>query len=75
MKIIKRNGTEQEFDINKIRRVVNKANSSVSGDMRIKQSDFEPMIQDICDSLCNFSTVSVETIQDRVESILMKYGY
>ena len=75
MKIIKRNGTEQEFDINKIRRVVNKVNSSVSGDMRIKQSDFEPMIQDICDSLCNFSTVSVETIQDKVESILMKYGY
>lgn len=75
MKIIKRNGTEQEFDINKIRRVVNKANSSVSGDMRIKQSDFEPMIQDIYDSLCNFSTVSVETIQDKVESILMKYGY
>jgi len=37
MKIIKRNGQEENFDISKIERAVKKANDSVQGSSRISE--------------------------------------
>ena len=74
MKIIKRNGSEEDFNIEKIINAIRKANNS-------SDSPFltEEQIQDIADYVeyrCNKMkrAVSVEEIQDMVEDQLMAKG-
>lgn len=75
MKIIKRNGQEENFDISKIERAVKKANDSVQGSSRINEEDFELIVEDVYENIKDFKTVSVETIQDKVETSIAKFGY
>lgn len=75
MKIIKRNGSEAQFDQNKILVAITKANNSVSETDRITQKQIENITKNvtkICESkkrACN-----VEEIQDLVEDGLMQCG-
>lgn len=75
MKIIKRNGSEAQFDQNKILVAISKANNSVSDTDRITQEQIENITKNvtkICESkkrACN-----VEEIQDLVEDGLMQCG-
>ncbi len=76
MKIIKRNGEEQDFSLDKIRRVIRLANQSVQGTDRIKsQEDEEKIVQYVNEALSNFGTVSVETIQDKIRDAFMNFNY
>lgn len=76
MKIIKRNGEEQDFSVEKIRRVVKLANNSVPGTDRIKSAeDEERIVQYVTDALSGFGTVSVETIQDKIRDAFMNFNY
>jgi ribonucleoside-triphosphate reductase len=75
MKIIKRSGQEENFDISKIERAVKKANDSVQGSSRISEEDFELIVEDVYENIKDFKTVSVETIQDKVETSIAKFGY
>lgn len=76
MKIIKRNGQEEDFSAEKIMRVIRLANNSVLGTDRIPSDE---KIQEVFDfvmkSLSQFGTVSVETIQDKIRDAFMNFNY
>ena len=72
MKIIKRNGTEVAFDINKILNAIRKANNEVSEDNRLKEKQIDLIAKKVT-ALANDlnRAVSVEEIQDFVENQIM----
>ncbi len=72
MNVIKRNGSEVVFDIEKIKRSLTKANNSIDEDDRID----EDTINFICNRVLNKCkkynrAISVEEIQDHVEDALI----
>jgi ribonucleoside-triphosphate reductase len=72
MKIIKRSGSEEPFDITKILVAVSKANDSVQESYRLTQNQITQIASDVshaCETLNR--AVSVEEIQDMVENQLM----
>ena len=74
MKIIKRNGSEENFDINKIIAAITKADSA--SDKRELTQDEISDIADYVEYKCNklSRAVSVEEIQDMVEDQIMAKG-
>lgn len=69
MKVIKRDGTEVEFDISKIKNAITKANNEVVDTDKLTEKE----IIDIADKVekqCH-SDINVESIQDLVENGLM----
>lgn len=76
MKVIKRNGTEVEFDREKILIAITKANNSVAEEYRMSERDIENTVKYIC-RVCKSleRACHVEEIQDIVESEIMKRGF
>ena len=75
MKIIKRNGTEVEFDRQKIVNAITKANLSVPEPSRMKDIYIEAISHDIEDEVMGRpSTSNVEEIQDLVVYALMRHA-
>ena len=75
MKIIKRNGSEVEFDNAKIYSAVNKANDAVEPVYRISDHDIQKvtdLVTEKCEKLSR--TPSVEEVQDMVEREIMALG-
>ena len=75
MKVLKRNGTEVEFDVNKISTAIGKANAEVPEEARISKHLISAIAEDVaaeCEAMSQ--TPTVEDIQDLVEVYLMKYG-
>ena len=72
MKIIKRNGSEVPFDINKIENAIRKANAEVPEDERLTERQVVYASENVMDR-CSAAghSVSVEEIQDMVENELM----
>lgn len=72
MKVQKRTGQIVDFDLEKIGNAIKKAFDS-------KQVEYDPAIVESVDKLISLTytnvPVSVETIQDYVERILMQFGY
>ncbi len=73
MKIIKRNGSEVPFDINKITAAIAAANKEVPEEARLTERDIMYAAANVADQCeaCGH-TVSVEEIQDLVEDQLMR---
>lgn len=72
MKIIKRSGEEVEFDVQKIKTAISKANESVMDYEKLTEDQIFEIASRIEDATQNISrTVSVEEIQDMVENQLM----
>lgn len=72
MKIIKRNGAEVEFDIQKIINAVTKANESVQESFRLSPAQVERISEKVAEQCRDQNhTVSVEEIQDMVEDNIM----
>ena len=72
MKIIKRSGTEDNFDLNKITAAVEKANSSVPENEQMTKEQIAVIsanMRTICESMSR--ALSVEEIQDLVENQIM----
>ncbi|MBQ5841276.1 MAG: anaerobic ribonucleoside-triphosphate reductase, partial [Clostridia bacterium] len=72
MKIIKRDGSEMEFDRVKIAAAITKANNSVDSADRLTQEQIENIalqVEEYCASMKR--ALSVEEIQDQVENHLM----
>ena len=68
MKIIKRNGSEVQFDLSKIRNTIKAANAEVPEDDRLtdREVEFATLnVQDLCADAGH--TVTVEEVQDMVE--------
>ena len=73
MKIIKRNGSEVLFDINKITAAIAAANAEVPEDARLTERQIvyaAANVADECETLGH--TVSVEEVQDLVEDEIMR---
>ena len=72
MKVQKRTGQIVDFDLEKIANAIKKAFDS-------KQVEYDPAIVESVDKLISLTytnvPVSVETIQDYVERVLMQFGY
>lgn len=76
MKVIKRNGSEVEFDRAKIKTAISKANASVEKEHQMSEWDIGTIalqVDEKCESLDR--ECSVEEIQDLVENMLMASGY
>lgn len=75
MKIIKRNGSEADFDITKISRAIEKANAAVNEDLRMTGLQIRRISESVvlsCEELNR--SPSVEEIQDMVEHQIMAHG-
>lgn len=74
MKIIKRNGSEEGFDVSKIVAAITKANAAVDNSPLSKEqiSDIADYVEYKCNKLNR--AVSVEEIQDMVENQIMSTG-
>lgn len=72
MKIIKRSGSEDTFDIKKIYNAVYKANMEVVHNERLSNEQIQ-QISDNVENICNDMnrSLSVEEIQDLVENQIM----
>ena len=75
MKIIKRSGEEQEFDINKIINAISKANVTVEEKLRLSDEQIK-RIADNVQAMCRKTKriEGVEEVQDMVENQIMKEG-
>ena len=72
MKIIKRNGSEVTFDVDKIENAIAKANAEVSGDERLTNREIRFAALNVTDECMEAGhTVTVEEVQDLVEDQLM----
>ena len=73
MKIIKRNGSEVEFDISKIENAITAANAEVPAAQRLTDRQISYASQNVADACAEAGhAVSVEEIQDLVEDEIMK---
>ncbi len=75
MKIIKRNGSEEQFDPSKIHNAVTKANASVDDRARMTDLQIERIVERVvlaCEELGR--SPSVEEVQDMVERQIMAHG-
>ena len=75
MKIIKRNGTEVVFDIEKIVMAITKANDAVEENARMTPLQIRRIAESVCISCEEMGrSPSVEEIQDLVEKAIMAHG-
>lgn len=75
MRIIKRNGSEVEFDRDKIKTAISKANASVESNLQMSEMNIEntvKLVELACEAMDR--ECSVEEIQDLVENFLMTSG-
>ena len=76
MRVIKRNGIEVDFDVEKIVAAISKANNETPVHARISTNLILAIAEDIQDDCAAmYETPTVEDIQDMVESYLVKYGF
>lgn len=75
MKIIKRNGTEVDFNKKKIFDAIEKANKEVNPEARLSPLFISAITEEIVKECEGWQkTPTVEDVQDMVESSLIKYG-
>ena len=75
MKVLKRNGAEVSFDIDKIAVAITKANESVNEDERMTATQIERIAESVEFSCVKMNrSPSVEEIQDLVEYQIMAHG-
>lgn len=73
MKIIKRSGKEEEWNINKIKLAINKANKSVSENCRLSNEKIDEIADSIEKECIKLNRpIPVEDIQDMVENHIMQ---
>ena len=75
MKVIKRNGLEVDFNPDKIRNAISKANTEVEDKDKLDSIKINNIVEEITlDSKLLNRAVTVEEIQDNVEESLMRYN-
>ena len=73
--VIKRDGSKEEFNRNKIRDAVLKAINAVTlKDSTIQLEDINKIAEEIADSVVETEDQSIEDIQDQIEELLMDYN-
>ena len=75
MRIIKRNGSEMEFDSGKIAAAITKANRQAEEDERVTDADIREMTEKVTAQCRELGRApSVEEVQDMVEHQIMAHG-
>ena len=75
-KVIKRNGEEVKFDLNKIRNAIKGANNDVDEFNRLSDSKINTILYDILVNTDELNrAISVEEIQDMVEDALLEHQH
>ena len=75
MKITKRNGTEQDFDQDKILSAITRANATVPEQDRLTDAQIKGIVAGVvCSATTSGSQPTVESVQDSVEDWLMGSG-
>ena len=75
MKVIKRNGLEVDFDPEKIKNAISKANAEVEDMDKLESINIDRIVKEITkDAEFMNRAVTVEEIQDTVEESLMRYN-
>lgn len=72
VRVVKRDGAIVDFDINKIINAITKASKSIH---EIPNSAIEIMAKSVENKIKNYDEISVETIQDEVEKVLIENNY
>lgn len=73
MKVIKRSGQEVEWNVEKIKLAINKANNSVDSIYRLSDEDISDIANNIEAECFSYNRpIQVETIQDMVENHIME---
>ena len=79
MKIRKRDKSLQEFDSNKIKNAIVKANNDTEEDYRIWEGDIDAIVyeivEELTEGLSDNDIIDIEYIQDTVELVLQRNGY
>lgn len=87
MKVVKRDKRIEDFDKDKIKQAITKANNDTEKKYRIENNDIKELVEDVIDEIsANFhdnsnrqikkeQEVDIEEIQDAVELCLQKKGY
>ena len=73
--VIKRDGTKEEFNRNKIRDAVLKAFGVTQNPSKTMDEDIYRAITEITNSVVETEDQSIEDIQDQIEELLMDLGY
>ena len=73
--VIKRDGTKEEFNRNKIRDAVLKAFGIAQNFSKIMDEDIYRAVTEITNSVVETEDQSIEDIQDQIEELLMDLGY
>lgn len=73
--VIKRDGTKEEFNRNKIRDAVLKAFGIAQNFSKIMDEDIYRAVTEITNSVAETEDQSIEDIQDQIEELLMDLGY
>lgn len=71
MKVRKLGGREEDFNIEKIKNAVKKANNSVEKNNRMNDEQIQQIVDFVFKKIKNYSTIDVDTIHDFVEKALM----
>ena len=69
MKVIKRNGNVENFDLEKIKNAINKAMNSVN---EFDESILNKITKDVYEEIKDEELIKIEEIQDVVENVLIK---
>lgn len=75
-RVIKRNGQEVPFEIEKIKKAISSANGEVDGSDKISEISLNEIVDEIereCEKISH--ALNVESIQDIVEEAIMNEGY
>lgn len=79
MKIRKRDKSLQEFDSNKIKNAIIKANNDTEEDYRIWEGDIDAIVSEIVEELTggvsDNGIIDIEYVQDTVELVLQRNSY
>lgn len=76
MKVIKRNGSEVDFEVTKIGNAIGAANAEVTDRYRIDEAEIERLADNVAHKCEKYDrAVGVEEIQELVETEIMKAGY
>lgn len=73
--VIKRDGSKEEFNRNKIRDAVLKAFGVTQNSNKIMDEDIYRAVTEITNSVVETEDQSIEDIQDQIEELLMDLGY
>lgn len=73
--VIKRDGSKEEFNRNKIRDAVLKAFGVTQNSSKIMDEDIYRAVTEITNSVVETEDQSIEDIQDQIEELLMDLGY